>query len=264
MRFARTSALAFSSLFLAATSFPRQAATSVQRDPQALALAQRGVQALLGNVTLTDVTLQGTANYTAGSDDETGSFKLDLKGTQESKLVLNLTGGTRQETRQLQAGGWVGSDGQSHAFALHNCWTDASTLFPIFSLIATLSDSQIAAAYLGQAIINGASVDHLQLSRVVPGQNPKMTTQIQELSAMDIYLEAASHLPLAVAFTTHPDDDLQRSFPVQIQFSGYQQLGGIHVPMHIQKLLQGTLTLDMVVTSIATNTGISDINFSTQ
>lgn len=240
------------------------AAQSPQRDREAITLARLSVQALLGNQGLTDATLQGTANYTAGSDEESGAFTLAMKGNQESKLVLNLSGGTRQEIRQVQAGAWVGLDGQKHAMAVHNCWTDASPLLPVFTLGAALANLQIAAVYIGQTTVNGATTDHLQFSQVAAGQSPKMTTHIQQLSAMEIYLDASSHLPVKVAFSIHPDDNLLLSIPVEIQFSGYQQLGGIQAPTHIQKLLQGVLTLDLTVKSIATNSGIPDSDFSTQ
>lgn len=242
---------------------PHQAPVAVQRDTAAIRLAQLSVQTLLGNQSLTDATVEGTASFTAGSDEETGPFTLEVKGDQESKLVLNLSGGARQEIRQLQTGAWVGPDGQKHSSALHNCWINASTLLPVFSLAAALSNSHVATAYLGQATINGVSADHLQLSQVIPGQNSKMTTEIQQLSAMDIYLDQASHLPVAVAFSVHPDDNFRRSVPVQIQFSGYRQLAGIQVPTRIQKFLQGALTLDLAVRSAVTNSGISDSDFNT-
>jgi len=256
-------------IFLFELSSPSQqqnleAKSTPQRDPQALTLARLSVQALLGNQSLSDATLQGTANYTAGSDQESGSFTLEVKGNQESKLVLSLTGGTRQEIRQVQAGAWVGPDGQKHTLALHNCWTDASSLLPVFSLQAALANPQIAVVYVGQSTVNGTTADHLQLSQVVAGQAQQVTSQIQQLSSMDIYLDASSHLPVQVAFSAHPDDNLRRSIPVVIQFPSYQQLGGIQAPAHVQRFLQGTLTLDLVVKSLATNTGISDSDFSIQ
>ncbi len=242
----------------------QQPVAAVQRDPQALTLARSSVQALSGNQSVTDATLQGTANYTAGSDEESGAFTLEVKGHQESKLVLNLSGGTRQEIRQVQAGAWVGPDDQKHAMALHNCWTDASSLFPVFTLQAALANPQAAAVYMGQATINGATTDHLQLSQVVAGQSQKMSAKIQELSTMDVYLDASSHLPVAVAFSVHPNDNLRLSFPVEIRFSAYAQLGGIQAPTRVQKFLQGSLVIDLVVKSIAINVGIPDSNFSTQ
>ena len=261
MRFARTY-VALS--FLAIPALARQTSSIVQRDPQALTLAKLSVEAILGNQSLTDATLQGSANFIAGSDEETGSFTLEVKGNQQSKLVLNLSGGPRQEIRRLQAGAWVGPDGLKRPIALHNCWTDASSLIPVFTLGAAITNSQTSAVYLGQAIISGTTADHLQLSQVVAGENQKMTAEIQQLSTMDIYLDPVSHLPVAVTFSAHPDDNLRLSFPVKIQFSAYRQLGGMQVPTRVQKLLQGSLVLDLAVATVVTNTGISDSEFSTQ
>ena len=166
------------SVLLAISSAPQQ---PPQRDPAALTLAKLSVQAILGNQSLTDATLQGTANYSAGSDQESGAFTLEVKGNQESKLVLNLSGGTRQEIRQVQAGAWVGLDGQKRAMALHNCLIDASSLLPVFTLQAALANPNIAAVYFGQATVNGVTADHLQFSQVVAGQGQKMTTEIRAL-----------------------------------------------------------------------------------
>jgi hypothetical protein len=269
-------ALSFLAISIASTSVsssgtgPRTAsgqqapAGAPQRDPAALTLARLSVQALIDNQGLTDATVQGTANYTAGSDQESGVFTLEVKGNQQSKLVLNLSGGTRQEIRQVQAGAWSGPDGQKHPIALHNCWTDASSLLPVFTLQAALTNPQIAALYVGQATVNGVTADHLQLFQVVAGQSQKMTTEIQQLSAMEIYLDALSHLPVAVAFSAHPDDNLRLSFPVEVRFSGYQQLGSIQAPARVQKFLQGSLTLDLSVTNVAVNSGIPNSDFSTQ
>lgn len=245
-------------------AFPAmQARAQVQRDPAALNLAKLSVQAISGNTWLTDAALQGTVNFTAGGDQESGSFTLEAKGNQESKLVLNLSGGARQEVRQQQAGVWAGADGEKHAMALHNCWTDASFLLPAFTLEAALANSQMAAVYLGQASFDGVIVDHVQFSYVVGGQSQNMTAEIQGLSAMDLYLDAVSHLPVALTFNAHPDDNLRVSIPVEIQFSGYQKFGGIQVPTRVQKLLQGTITFDIAVTGVAVNSGISDNEFAT-
>jgi hypothetical protein len=41
-------------------------------------------------------------------------------------------------------------------------------------------------------------------------------------------------------------------------------VGGIIVPTHIQKLIQGTVTLDFTVSSAAVNSGLPDSEFSVQ
>jgi len=241
-----------------------QAQAVVQSSTQAVTLVSQSLQTAVGATALTDATLQGMVNYTAGSDEESGSFTLELKGNQESKLALNLSGGNRAEIRQAQAGAWIDTTGVEHPMAIHNCWVDASALFPTFSVWGVLNDPQVTATYVGQTLRNGVTVDHLQITRTMSGEAPAMAAEIQGLSAIDLYLDVATHLPVELDFNTHPDDDLKQQIPVEILFSGYQKLGGIIVPTHIQKLIQGTLTFDLYVSNVAINSGLQDSGFSVQ
>ena len=81
---------------------------------------------------------------------------------------------------------------------------------------------------------------------------------------MDFYLDSASLLPVAIVFNANPDDDATRNIAVEVDFSNYQAAGGVLVPMHLQKYVQGTLVLDFTVTGVALNTGLSDGLFAIQ
>jgi hypothetical protein len=90
-----------------------------------------------------------------------------------------------------------------------------------------------------------------------------MTSELQNLSVVDLYLDPATQVPLSLRFSAHPDNDLFQSFPVEIRFEGYQQAGGILVPARIQKFLQNTLALDLAITSSLANSGVSPSLFAT-
>ena len=99
--------------------------------PQALTTLQSAFQALAGNTTVTDATLTGTAEWIAGSDDETGTVVLKtISGA--NRLDLSLSAGTRSEIRSSTDNGpvgtWIGPDGVSHPMANHNLMTDAGWL----------------------------------------------------------------------------------------------------------------------------------------
>ena len=86
-------------------------------DPQAVVLATKAVAALTNGVPVTDVTLTGTATWTAGSDVEKGTVTLKARGTAQSRMDLALSGGNRSEIRATSngfpQGAWIGSDGKS-------------------------------------------------------------------------------------------------------------------------------------------------------
>jgi hypothetical protein len=236
--------------------------TAAVSDPAAVALASRALQAIAGGTALSDITLQASVTYVAGSDEETGTATLVARGNAQSLVTLNLSGGQRQEIRNGVAGVWSGPDGTAHAMATHNCWTDANWFFPGLALQALSADPTLVVSYLGLGEWNGAAAIHLQLSRTVPGQTVEMTAEIQQLSLVDLYLDPASYLPLAVAFKVHPDDDANVNIPVEIRFGGYRSSNGVQAPTRIQKYLQNSLLLDLTVTNVAVNSGVPDTAFA--
>src|SRR6266550_3620179 len=70
-------------------------------DPQAVTLAAQAAASLTGGATISDATLSGTATWTLGSDQQTGSADLLAKGFGESRVDLNLSGGIRSEIHNI-------------------------------------------------------------------------------------------------------------------------------------------------------------------
>lgn len=248
------------------------ATAQVQRDPAALKLAQVSLQALVGNTSLTDATLQGSANYIAGSDEESGAFVLELKGDQESKLVLNLSGGTRQEIRgvmpapQGPAGAWVGADGQKHPMAQHNALVPAAWSFPALVLAEALNDPSVQLAYVGQEMKGDVAVQHVRLWRTIPAGlvSDADIMLFQHMTTVDVYLAAANSLPAAIDFNVHPDNDETLDIAVEIQYGNYQKTNGILLPAHVQQFVNNSLHLDLSVAGAAINSGIPDSEFNVQ
>jgi hypothetical protein len=81
---------------------------------------------------------------------------------------------------------------------------------------------------------------------------------------VDFYLDPVSLLPLAIAFKVHPDKDMNTEIPTEVRFADYRVVNGARVPFHIQRLLNGSLVLDIVVTSATLNSGLPDSTFSLQ
>jgi len=241
---------------------------SAPRDATALALAQASLKALAGTTTITDLSLSGSATYTAGGDEETGAVTLLASGNLLSRVTLSLTDGQRTEIRNGPAGDWIGADAVEHSMALHNCWPDAAWFYPGLSFQALSTDPGLGLAYVGLETKGGISVQHLRLFRVVGGQSASISATIQTLSAEDLYLDASSYLPLFLDFSLHPDNDFNRSIPVEIVFSGYQSSAavssgsGIKFPARIQKYFNGSLFLDLTIASAAVNSGLPASDFA--
>jgi len=243
-----------------------QSSNSATRDAQAVSIASQALLALTGGVTVTDSTVQATASFIAGSDQETGTATLEGHAGYESRILLLLSSGQRSEVRNGSGappqGKWSGPDGAWHATVLHNCWADPTWFFPALTLQSALNDSQVSLVYVGQETKLGTGVQHIRISRVIPGQTSTATLLIQRLSQVDIFLDSTTNLPVAIDFNTHSDTNASLDLPLEIQFSGWNATNGIQVPSRIQKFLQGSLTLDLSALTISVNTGLPQSDFT--
>jgi hypothetical protein len=237
---------------LAASSLFAQNPTS--SNPQAAAYAAQSIAAMTGGTSISDLTLTGTVTWN-GSD--TGTATLRALGTGESRMDLVLASGTRTEIRDAQTGAplgqWIAPNNASGNFAFQNRWTDAVWFFPALGSLA--AGPGVVLSYIGPETRNGESVQHLRAYVYQPSL-PGMISILQRLSTMDFYLDATTLLPMAVTFNAHPDNNATTNLLIEVDFSNYQTVGGVVIPMHIQKYQQGNLMVDVVVTGASFNTGL--------
>ena len=231
-------------------------------DPQALSYAAQSIAALTGGTSINDVTLTGSVTW---NGNDTGNATLMALGTGESRMDLTLGSGTRSEIRDAQTGTplgkWINPDSSSGVYASQNCSTDAAWFFPALSSLAV--GANVVLSYIGQETRNGTAVQHIQSYIYQANWPAGATPSPQQLSAMDFYLDASSLLPIAVTFNAHPDDDANTNLVFEVDFTNYQSFSGVVVPMHIQRVQQGSLMIDLVVASASFNSGLSLSTFST-
>jgi hypothetical protein len=237
--------------------------TAPSSDPQALSIAQKSLAALTGGVAVADVSLYGSVTSISGSDNETGTAVMQAKGGSESRIDLTLNGGTRSDVRNvvsgIPGGAWQKSGDAATRYASHNCWTDATWFFPAFSSLSRFSDPNFLFTYIGPETWSDLSTVHLrvqQLSSKFP--------LVSQLSATEFYLDPATFLPLGIAFQSHSDTDVNVNIPTVIRFANYQSISGVQVPFHIQRMFNGTVTLDMIATRTIINSTLLDSIFTLQ
>lgn len=245
--------------FLSASLAIAQNVTS--SDAFAISLAQKSMAALTGGKPASDVTLSANVISILGSDNESGTATLLAKGVGESRVDLKLNNWSRSDVRSIQSGVPIGSwekNGETAvAYAGHNCRTDAAWFFPALSSLSQTSNPNFVFRYIGVEQHSGLSTQHIQVFQINSG-----APEVQQLSVTDFYVDPSSFLPLAINFPVHPDEDMNRSIRMEIDFSAYQSINGIQVPFHFQKLLNDGVILDVEVTSAVFNTGLLDSVFS--
>lgn len=249
-------------LFLISCSFLALAQTTPQAttsDALAISLAQKSIAALSGGALINDVTLNTSVISVLGTDNDTGTGTFQAKGNGESRIDLSLSSGTQSDVRSIAGanpiGAWKRNGAPSTPYATHNCWTDSAWFFPALSSLTQTANLNFTFKYIGQEQHNGLNTQHVEVYQ---------QGQFQSLTTMDLFLDPTSYLPLSIAFNQHPDDDMNKNIPVEILFANYQSVGGVQVPFHFQRMYNGLVVLDVTVTNVVFNAGLSDSVFTLQ
>lgn len=268
MRFQRLGLFfAFTFLFFGPAIQAQQSPTPAPRDAQAVSLLQHSLAALAGMTTVKDVTLNGSANWIAGSDNESGSATLKATAIGQGRVDLSLSGGQRSEVMDVSqvppTGSWSGIDGAWHPMVAHNLFGDPTWFFPSFLLGRSLSSANYAILPVDAETQDGVPVEHVRIY-----QQPSLTGQtasvLQSLSQIDIFLNASTLLPTSILFSVHADANALVDIPIEIKFASYQVVQGVSIPYHIQKYVQNALALDVTVTAVQINSGLSATDFQAQ
>lgn len=270
MRIPRPVLLLFPLLLVSSVSTAQQTAVSTPapRDAQAVTVLQRSLSALVGTTNLSDVTLNANANYTAGSDEETGSATLKATAIGQGRVDLSLSNGSRTEvidaSQPAATGSWCGIDGTWHTTVAHNLYTDPTWFFPAFLISRALSISSYAISPMDAETQNAVAVEHVRIYQQQAEPTAELTTLIQGLSQIDLYFNPSTLLPMSITFNAHADNNALLNIPIQVRFSNYQVVQGVSVPYHVQKYIQNGLALDVTVTGVQINTGLSAADFQAQ
>jgi hypothetical protein len=199
------------------------------------------------------VQMTGTANWTYGSDQQTGTVTLQANANGQSRMTLQLTSGNRTETQNPYSDSqrqctWSGADEVAHSSALHHCWVDAIWFLPAITMQAGAGASDDNAS--ATAAPDGKIV-HIHHERHPAGVRDIGTAKLlAHLSAVELDIDATSGLPLELNFATHPDNDAGTDLPVQVQFSDYRSVNGVTIPFHIQKFINNSLVLDLQISTV--------------
>lgn len=262
------SVVAFTVLLLTIPIQAQQPVTTAPapRDAQSVLVLQRSLVALVGTTALKDVTLNANANWIAGSDDESGSATLKATAIGQGRIDLALSGGQRSEvvdaSQAAVSGSWCGPDGTWHKTVAHNLFSDPTWFFPTFLINRVLASPNYAISSLSAETRDGITVEHLRVYKV-PAYADKAGL-VQSLSQIDLYLDSSTQLPVSISFNAHADNNALVNIPIEVEFSNYQAVQGVSVPYHIQKYIQNGLTLDVTVTSVQVNSGLSATDFQAQ
>lgn len=243
-------------LFLAAPQFTH--ATDTQHKPQqsGISWAQQAMLALTGGVQVNSVSENGSVTWTFGNNQGTGNIAAQSAGNSNSQVTLSTTAGNRSESRSWASDGsgpvgqWTDLQGNQHQMVQHNCWSDAVWFFPALSLLSDTADPTLVFVDIGPEQHDGHNVEHIQAYRTYPGLPSDVAAQIQQMTAVNYYLDSGTALPVALTFSLSDDHNMNATVLVEIVFSQYQQVNGILVPFQVTRLHAGNPLFQITISSV--------------
>jgi len=241
-------------LFCAVNAFSFQTTKSATNET-ASATTQTALPAItfssVGSVS--SIQMTGTANWTYGSDEQTGTVTLQANANGQSRMLLGLPSGNRIEIQnafsesQRQCS-WSGADAVAHTTATHQCWSAATWFLPQITMQTGAGATDDVASVVQTGNVGIIRLHH---ERHVADVADAATGQlIAHLSAVDLDISNATGLPVMMAFAAHPDNDAGVDIGVEVHYSAYSTFSGVTVPTHIQKFINHSLVLDLQIADV--------------
>lgn len=219
---------------------------------QSPATVLAGALNLLGSTGLPGLSLAGGAGTFAGATQDSGTFTATCGAGGTSTLSLQLSAGSRIESRQITnfipTGSWTDSQGVVHAMAAHNLYSPSSWFCPGVALEDILSASALTIEFIGNEQKNGTTLSHFTVL------SPRTGTTIQDallvhLSQFEIFLDPLTLRPACIDFNDHPDNNSSIDIQIEIRFDQYTNVNGVWTPFSVQKYINSTLALSLQIQS---------------
>ncbi|MGA3227982.1 MAG: hypothetical protein ABSC65_29730 [Acidobacteriaceae bacterium] len=236
------------------------ATTTGSTGTSAASLLNQLSTAFSGGNPVHQVQLTGNASWHAGSINDTGSATLSAATTGSSQLQLSLSSsGTRIEAESGLGTNltcsWSGEDAVAHTIDSGNCWRPVVWFLPPLSLQPSLLPSYLGAVDLGSGTVGfgTATYRHLQGELVFPSLTGTLASDIMQRSTADLGLDPATFLPAVLSYSIRPDNGAPIPIAIEIHYSNYQAVNGVQIPFTIQRYVNGSLQLEISVSSAQVN-----------
>jgi hypothetical protein len=211
--------------------------------------------AFSGTRTVTNVELTGTAHWHAGSLQDSGPATLTASsdGTASMQLDLTTKGSWTESQAAISMGmtcQWTGNDAVAHQGDFMNCNRAAVWFLPLISLQPAIIPTGTDVLDQGNAVMDSATYRQLQIATAFAATPSSLAVQAAQASITDIGFNPTSLLPQVLKYEVHPDNGAAVLVPIEIRYSNYQKTNGVEIPYTIQRFVNGSLQLEIDVTSV--------------
>jgi len=106
---------------------------------------------------------------------------------------------------------------------------------------------------MGSEIVGGKTYRHLRSQLVFSDIPMNFAVNAMQASTTDIVLDSTSFLPAVLAYSVRPDNGSQPPIAIEVRYSNYTAVQGARIPFTIQRYVNGSLQLDITVSSAQVN-----------
>lgn len=207
--------------------------------------------AFTSNVSIGTVTLDGTYISAEGSLRQQGDAHLVASSDGTYSVMLNKDSGAAGEQRSRTDAdigcSWKDGRGNDHPIAWTNC------LIPAWFLpeLPVLRSAQAAPEWNLSEQSRDASGVHVNFNYVHVAD--KKNFRPPPIVAMQVELSPGTLLPSKASFSIHPDNRPNVKISVEVTYEDYRQVNGVSIPFHVRKFVNGTLVLDITISTATIN-----------
>lgn len=259
-------------------------ASTGTQTPQAASIIQQSIAAMTGGTLITDVTMTGSVTVNNGSATQSGTVRLVGTAAGQSQLTLALPSGTWVTTENFAGNPRTstlnGPSGTAQDTSPEDMMGPSPAWFCPALLMGAAATQKFAASYVAQESRNGSTVSHISIwpqsasTTPIYSSSPNQGVQILNGPSQpstfypgqhELYVDITTQLPQALILRfrgqRQANTNLDLTQPIYIQqeidFSNYQQVAGRLMPFHTQVRAGGYVLMDIQISSIAFNSGVT-------
>ena len=232
--------------------------TSAAQQGNASAILSQITKAFSSGKPIRQVQLAGSAEWHAGSLHDSGSVVLTASSAGAATMQLSLAKKGSWTESQSAIGAtmscqWAGNDGTIHQGDAMNCLRPVVWFLPQISLQPASIPTGIGFVDLSIGTVGPGTYRHLQSQAVLAQMPSELLARSVEASTTDIGIDPNTLLPSILRYQVHPDNGAQVNIPIEVRFSDYQRVDGAEVPFMIQRYVNGSLQLEIHISSVQIN-----------
>jgi hypothetical protein len=254
-----------SSIFAFAANSGGQATTTqapVSKDTQAVSVLTQALNAAGGLSAIgaiQDFTATGNITYYWDQPVQ-GTVTVRGRGLHEFRLDATLADGVHSWFVNSSTSFQENPDGSTLPLPSQNIVKPANLTFPLLHLVMAIQDAAVTVSYGGLVTHDGQQVHDILIQRTFP-QSSDPLGALGRITKAHIFIDPNALTIQSILDTAYRRDLGPGEFSHEMQFSNYQAVNGVFVPMSVTEFISNQQTETIQLTQINFNTGLADSDF---